>query len=283
MISVVVQNIVRVQQWRGSRVVLDVKNSDIFLGNDTYGWPEQDYAVWSPPTPSFVVVAISQLIAVPNIIGLNVSQVAAALALVNLSGQLVGSIFSALPAGTVATQVPAADTFVNVGFTVRYQLSLGPAPPPPFSGLTEWQARAILANAGFVPYPVVQYVYSLTVPDYYMVAQSPPAGTMITSSQGVQLFVSIGPPNPVVTSTVPNVVGMKFLDAQMALVAAQCAVATVTWQINNTGGIARVLSQTPAAGGPVTEWTQVSLVVASGPAVIYPNTGALTVPNVVTP
>lgn len=231
-----------------------------------------------------VVILIYGQISVPNVIDL--SQAAAA-ALLSANG-LVGifnsptAFSNTVPFGYVLTQSFAAGTLVNQGATISMGLSLGPAiyPGP---NITLGAALAILANAGFVPYPVLQYVYSSTVPDGYVVAQSPPAGTMITSSQGVQLTVSMGPPNAVVTSTIPNVVGLKFLDAQNKLVAAQCSVANVTWQISNSVGIARVISQSPVAGGPVTEWTQVSLVVASGPTVTYPNTGALTVPNVVTP
>jgi beta-lactam-binding protein with PASTA domain len=91
----------------------------------------------------------------------------------------------------------------------------------------------------------------------------------------------MGPPNPTVTSTIPNVVGLSLLDAMKKLVAAQCGVGTISWQLSATAP-STVLSQSPAAGGPVTEWTDVSLVFSSGPSITYPNTGTLTVPNVVT-
>lgn len=284
--TVIVENVVYVKQQRGSLINLQssVQTADIFLGQDTYGWPEPDTA-WAPATPlSYVVTTLAQPTTVPTVVGLTPPQISIILAQAQLVGQLIGATFSSsFPVGVAASQSPSAGTLVNIGYVVQYLLSLGPAPPPPFLGYTEWQARAILADAGFVPYPVIQYVYSLTVPDYYVVAQSPPVGTLITSSQGVQLTVSMGPPNPVVTSAIPNVVGKLFLDAQKALVAAQCAVASVTWQLSSTVRPSVVISQSPAAGVPVTEWTQVSLVVASGPPIIYPNTMAIAVPNVVAP
>ena len=211
------------------------------------------------------------------------TQVQAAATLIAL-GLILGNVTSfntsaTIPAGDIMAQSVPAGNVVAFGTTINVTVSLGVIP---FPGVTLWQALALLANAGFVPYPVIAYVYSSSVPDNYVVAQYPPAGAMITSSQGVQLTVSMGPPNPTITSTIPNVVGLSLLDAQKRLVAAQCGVGTISWQLG-AGPPSVVLSQSPVAGGPVAEWPDVSLVFRSGPSITYPNTGPLTVPNVVMP
>lgn len=151
-----------------------------------------------------------------------------------------------------------------------------------FIGLTIWQALAVLANNGLVPNPVIIYAYSVSVPENYVISQTPAAGTPISSGQSVQLTVSLGQPNAVVTATVPNVAGMLVLDAERALVAANCGVSQVIWEISASVAVATVISQTPAPGGPVGEWTQVSLTVSSGPPVTYPNTTPVPVPPLTT-
>jgi serine/threonine-protein kinase len=225
---------------------------------------------------------IVQALTVPNVVG---DTQATAIAVFSANGFYsvnTGTTYSqTIPAGIVVSQEPAAGTTVSTIITgLSIAVSLG-GTVYPGPNITQWQALAILANAGFVPYPVIAYAYSLTVPDYYVLAQSIAPGSMITSSTGVQLTVSMGPPNPTTTSTIPSVVGLSLLDAMKKLVAAQCGVGSISWQLSATAP-STVLSQSPAAGGPVTEWTDVSLVFSSGPSITYPNTGTLTVPNVVT-
>ena len=67
--------------------------------------------------------------------------------------------------------------------------------------------------------------------------------------------------------------------AQRALLAADCAVGTVTWVTSNSVANAYVISQSPVEGGPVPKWQSVNLVVSSGPPQTYPNTSNPTVPT----
>jgi len=112
---------------------------------------------------------------------------------------------------------------------------------------------------------VVNYQYSTVVPWMCVIGQLPAAGTQILyQSVGVQLTVSLGYPNPLIVATVPNLVGLQYLDALTALVRAKLNIGTITWVIGPQP-IASVTLQSIAPLTVVAPFTAVNITVCSGP------------------
>jgi hypothetical protein len=178
--------------------------------------------------------------------------------------------------GTYLFTVNATDsTNAPQGTTASPQIMM----PVVLAGfLTILQAVETLSAANCPVNPVYIYAYSSTVPDGYVISINPPSGTPISPGSTVQLTVSLGPPNPLITTNIPNVVGKHIIFAEQALLAAECCVGTVTWQLSNSVAPSYVISQSPVAGGPLSPWQSVNLVVSSGPLQNYPNTGMPVVP-----
>lgn len=218
--------------------------------------------------------ALQQFINVPYVVGDSQALAVSILQAATFVPSITTAPSTAFFPGIVTAQNPSG-VALAAGSSVFLVVSSGPGP-----GFTLWQALAVLANAGFVPNPVLIYAYSTTKPNNYVIAQTPAPGTSISADQSVQLTVSMGPPNPLSTATIPNVVGLPFLTAQQILVAHNIAVGAISWVQNSLIIPSLVISQSPAAGGPVAQYTEVSLTVCSGPLITYPNTTPLVVPLV---
>lgn len=208
-----------------------------------------------------VLLSVVAYLVTPNVVGLP-----QATALTQLSGFLVTlstATSTTVPTGDVISQSVAPGTVVAQGSaSIALVISTGAG----FQGFTLGQALQILSNDGFVVNPVFNYQYSSTVPWNYVIGQLPAAGTQQQyQSQGVQLTVSMGPPNPSVTTNVPNVVGKSLIDAIAKIVDAKLNVQAVHWVIGNQP-IASVTAQTPAGGTNKQLYTGVTLTVCSGPA-----------------
>lgn len=182
----------------------------------------------------------------------------------------------------VAFAAPANSMIVQ---TITYSYSIGSIQLITSSQYyTLGQAIEILANAGFTVNPVIIWQYSSTVPYYYVISQLPVAGSVITyQATPVQLTVSLGPPNPKLTATVPNVVGDLTLQAMGALSQANLNVGTITWQVSGSYPINTVISQSVAGGTVVYQFTSINLVCCSGPPQDTLIDDDYTVPDVVNP
>jgi len=115
-----------------------------------------------------------------------------------------------------------------------------------------------------------------------VISLNPIPGSDVPVNTAVQLTVSLGPANPALTTSVPNVLGMQFLFAQEALLAASLEVGTLTWEYS-TGQVNAVLSQSVPPGSVVSLFTQVNLLFNAGPPITYPGTGDEIVPPLPTP
>jgi eukaryotic-like serine/threonine-protein kinase len=93
-----------------------------------------------------------------------------------------------------------------------------------------------------------------------IVGESPAAGTDASVGSVVRLDVATGSNRPAVQ--VPNVVGQKAASARAALLAAKLTVRT-DFKKSGAKDVGAVLSQSPAAGGSVPAYTQVTVVVGS--------------------
>lgn len=214
------------------------------------------------------------LINVPFVVGLPQAQAVFDLEAPGFVPSITTAPSTVVFPGIVVSQNPFGIALAE-GSTVYIVVSSGPGP-----GFTLWQALAVLANAGFVPNPVIAYAYSTTKPNNYVISQTPDAGTSISSNQSVQLTVSMGPPNPTTATHIPNVVGLPIITAQQILTAYNCAVGAIYWVENNLINPSIVISQSPSPGGPVENYTEVTLTVCAGPLITYPNTTPLVVPLV---
>lgn len=282
-----IENLVWQRSQRTTRVVLQPQgsptsqNCDIFAGTDTYGWPEPESSYFCPPGISRVVTLLAQLTAVPSILGLTPPLAGIALAASNLSGALIDSIYSSVyPVGTIANQIPSSGALVNFGYTVQYELSLGPAPiVSPY--ITLAAAISILVNAGFVVDPNIQTQSSSIVPAGDVISQSPAPGANVPYGTKVTLLVSSGPEvfNPDVV--VANYVGLDIWMAQDAAALAGLGISNVLWQTSDTVPGTIVLAQSLTVGESVAPQTPIVFTVASGPTATYAaQGGSLTVPNV---
>ena len=117
---------------------------------------------------------------------------------------------------------------------------------------------AVIIKPTFMPDRSGLYVAQLIVNDG-KVDSYPDTTTIMTSMRMV---------------TVPNVVGMIQADAQSVIMGASLTVGTVTQSPRTTVPAGQVISQSPAAGSFLAEWSPVSLLISSGPPMV-------TVPDVV--
>lgn len=228
-------------------------------------------------TVTFTLFVFTQ-VTVPDFTGVPLATASAeAVALQLILTTVATQQSNTIPAGDVLSQSPVGGTVVNQGTTISVTLSSGNGQPPiiPFATI---QATIIaLSAAGFVASPVFVYAYSSTVPDGYVISVAPPPASDVPINTAVQLTVSLGPPNPVLSTTVPACGGLPFLQAQLTLVAASLEVGTISW-VYGSGVINRVVSQSVAFGSIVPLYTQVNLTFSAGPAVTYPGTGDAIVP-----
>ena len=228
-----------------------------------------------------VVLYVYGVILMPNLIGLTYAAGAAQLTALGLflRGPADAVYSGTIPSGDIAGQSVAAGTSVAFATVVLFTSSLGPSfvPYPTIQATIE-----ALSAAGFIASPVFVYAYSATVPDGYVISLNPIPGSDVPVNTAVQLTVSLGPANPALTTSVPNVLGMQFLFAQEALLAASLEVGTLTWEYS-TGQVNAVLSQSVPPGSVVSLFTQVNLLFNAGPPITYPGTGDEIVPPLPTP
>jgi beta-lactam-binding protein with PASTA domain len=230
-----------------------------------------------------VVFYVYATIIMPNLIGLTYAAGAAQLTSLGLilRGPASSVYSSTIPSGDIAGQSVAAGTSVAFATVVLFTSSLGPFNPNANFISLESQIST-LTNAGLLVYPVFIYAYSSTIPDGYVISIAPISGTVIAVNIPVQITVSLGPPNPALSTTVPNVVGMQFLQAQETLLASQLELGAISWQYT-AGEVNVVLSQSLVPTTIVPLFTQVNLLFNAGPSITYPGQGTITVPPLPTP
>jgi beta-lactam-binding protein with PASTA domain len=115
---------------------------------------------------------------------------------------------------------------------------------------------------------------------YEYSAYGVPAGWVITgyvpyinaayAGQYIPLVISLGPAPAPKVLTVPNVVGMFYYDAQLALLDAGFLIGQPLWALSGTVLPQYVISQSLPAGRQVTTQTQVLITVAGFPVVNQP-------------
>ena len=162
--------------------------------------------------------------------------------------------------GQVVGQIPNVGEGLSEGDTVRLIYSIGKEQIdiPDFRGYTEAQVRASLDNKLSVR---VDWAESDSVEENHVIDTQPKAGEKLPVGSTLIIILSQG--NSRVT-TVPNVVGMKEVDAKAQLIAYKLNYST-EFVYSDTVAAGEVISQSPDTSvGKVEKGSIVKLVVSSG-------------------
>ncbi|GGA69992.1 carboxypeptidase [Pseudoclavibacter endophyticus] len=108
------------------------------------------------------------------------------------------AVASEMPAGTVASTIPSANTQVDTGTTVTVSPSNGAAEAgtitvPNLRGMTDAEAAQALADAGFTGTIFKLTESSADVPQGQVVRSDPAADTPVAANADVMIYVSSGP------------------------------------------------------------------------------------------
>ena len=122
-------------------------------------------------------------------------------------------------------------------------------------------ATADLAALG-VNVGALTYVYDSLVPPGYVITGYVPFLSSAFAGQYIPLVISQGPAPAPKIITVPNVVGLFYYDAQLALLNAGFLIAQPAFALSATVLPQYVISQSIAAGTQFTQQTQVTIVVS---------------------
>jgi len=139
-------------------------------------------------------------VTVPTLVGLTQQQAVDALVAAGLTtGSITQKPSPGQPAGTVIDSTPKTGAAVTKGAPVSLVVSSGLVPVPNVVGETQVQAKADLANAGFVP-AVISAVTSAATAGT-VISQNPAAGTPFGQNKTVTITVAVAPPPPTQSPT----------------------------------------------------------------------------------
>lgn len=192
---------------------------------------------------------------VPDVVGRTRDQAVQALEQADLRATTANVPSNASP-GTVVAQSPAAGQRVDVGSSVRINVSGGPGAVtvPDVVGASADDAAAELQSAGLKAQTTA---VASDEARGTVVTQSPAAGADAARGSTVRLEVSSGP-QPV---AVPDVVDQTEADARDALEARGFRVRVVEESSPDPESVGLVLRQVPAAGREAPPGAQVTIVV----------------------
>ncbi len=209
-----------------------------------------------PATKIDIVLAGSESVRVPDVVGLTEAQATAELQNAGLvSGPVSTVVTSAVAAGQITSQSPVAGTTADKGSTVSLSIAQAPSAPvvPDVLNRTRNSATSILTAAGFNVKVVLNS--SATIASGRVIDQDPTAGVNAQTGSTVTIVVSSGPG----TVRVPNVVGMTQADAVNALTAAGFK-SQITLQTGG-GTVGDVVDQSPNAGTRAVSGSTVTITV----------------------
>ena len=130
---------------------------------------------------------------------------------------------------------------------------------PEIVGHTLDEAKEILQEFG-LDVKIGMELPSNDVPEGVIMSQTPDAGASIKSGQSIEVNVSKGK----VDGNVPDVVGKSLANARTMLETYKFKVGTVSEEISETIPKGQVISQSPVAGTPYPDGSEITLVVSLG-------------------
>ena len=150
----------------------------------------------APKSPVDLVVSLGpNLIAVPNVVGLNQGPAEDTIATAGLNVGTATEVYNtSVPAGNVDSQAPIAGTLVAPASLVDITVSLGPqmSAVRDVSGLPQTDAEAILSTEGF-NIGSVSKVHDVAIPKGNVISQTPAGGSSVPVGLTIDLVVSLGP------------------------------------------------------------------------------------------
>ena len=181
------------------------------------------------------------------------------------AGLVVGTVTyqsdDVIVAGNVISQIPEGGATASEGSGVDLWVSTGrKVMVPDVVGMPKEDAEAAITSTGLSIVQPITLEYHNTVPEGYVIIQTPDAGTEVSEGTAVTLVVSRGP----LWRTVPNVVGMIEEDAETAVTDAGLN-SSVDYEYHDTVPEGSVIRQNPAAGTRLAVGGNVNLVVSKGP------------------
>ena len=246
----------RVLEEQGFRVEVQREASDEAAEDVVF--EQRPAAGTEAPEGSLVTITASTgaaTVEVPDVVGRSREEAAQVLEQSELRATAATVPSNASP-GTVVAQSPQAGARVDVGSSVRINVSGGPGAVtvPDVVGAAAGEAADQLQAAGL---QAQTREVAAEEPRGTVVAQDPAAGTEAARGTTVRLEVSSGP-QPV---AVPDVVDQSEEDARSALEALGFRVRLVEEPAPEPESVGLVLRQVPAAGREAPPGTQVSIVV----------------------
>ena len=197
--------------------IIEEENPNVGLGIVLNQDPKVDRIVPRGSTVTLIISSESQMVSVPNVAGLDVSQAREILNMARLTLEEVPTYDTATLAERIVGQLPVSDTLVMAGSTVSVLVSQGPAgtliPTPRVMGLSAKDAEQVLQSAGFIPLP---YFAATTFGKTgEIVAQTPASGMLTYPGSPIQYLVSESVPGA--DSNVPDTVGMRDENAKLVI------------------------------------------------------------------
>jgi len=194
---------------------------------------------------------------VPDVVGQTEADANSILASMTLNvGTVIYEYNDVIPKDVVISQSPVAGTTVWVGSSVDLVVSLGQPIVPDIVGMTQSDANSAIVAVDSLQIGTISYEYHDSVPRGVVISQNPVGGTAVPIGSSIDYSVSLGRP------VVPDVVGMKQVDANKVLADASLVIGTITYQYDPNIPEGIVISQSPAPGTVVSVGSTVDLVVS---------------------
>lgn len=209
-----------------------------------------------PSTTVDLVLAGTESVRVPDVIGLTQAQAIAQLQNAGLVSGVVSVVTTTVAAsGQVTSQSPAAGGTAAKGASVALTVAQAPSTPsvPDVTNRTRASAESILQAAGFAVTVVMNS--NSSVPAGRVIDQDPSAGVNAQAGTTITIVVSTGPARV----TVPDVGGMTQSQAVNTLTTAGFK-ARVTLQTGG-GTVGTVVDQSPNANAEAVSGSTVTITV----------------------
>lgn len=217
---------------------------------------------------------------VPPVVGKSLIDAQQILAQANLKPEVVGEVYSDLPANYITAQDPAPPRIVRPGRVIKLWQSKGPeyipGGVPDVIGKSLQEANIVLVGAGLQPN--VNYVTGTDVPQDYVVNQNPKSGSPIQKGGRVDIDVSKGTTPP--ATGLPDFTGDLYENVKARLAGLGIQAGAVT-QVPDARPAGTVIDQDPRAGTPVVAGMKVDLTLSDGTAggTTHSSTVSFTVPG----
>ena len=220
----------------------------------------------------------SDMVTVPNVVGLDLNEAATALEEAGLTAKASYAQSAEYDKDIVSSQDPKAGTRVEKDSVLTLVISSGrieasedgddktgtaaQTAVPDVVGKSEAEARVLIENEGFVM--VKETAESSTVEKGNVISQSPLGATMAANGSSITVTISEG--KSVEETEVPDLVGKTEEAAKILLDEAGLTCSTVTEEHNESVDAGLVISQSYAAGSKVDKGTVVDFKISLGPS-----------------